>query len=364
MIGKGRCKPALVPLGTLVVVALIIGLSSGGTIVTAQQTAPETDNTVTLIQLRPSGDAAWTVQIRTRLETQQQVDDFRAFQEAFRRNTSKYLDPFRDRIRAVVTRAANATGRPMGASKFSASTSIQEVPRRWGVITFEFTWTGFAEQRNGKFAVGDVFQGGLFLAANDSLKIAVADEHEVTSVEPTPDDRDSGVLIWHGRQDFSDGHPAVVIEARQIRTTNGPMIKSRSPAADGGPSSPEGGRQLGLYAGGSILVIIVAIGAYALWRRSAFRGGSPGSEAPPEPASTGEQGSRPTTVNGEVMTDPERVEKLLDQHGGRLKQAVITDELGWSDSKVSRVVSGMEDDDTVTKLQLGREKLVELPEDE
>lgn len=350
MVSIGRGKPALFTVGALVIATLIIVSASGTSVVAAQEAAPEADNTVTRIQVHPSGDATWTVQIRTRLETQQQVEEYQAFQDAFRQNTSKYLDPFSDRIRAVVNRAANATGRPMAASNFSASTSIQEVPRRWGVVTFEFTWSGFAEQRNGRLVVGDVFQGGFFLAANDSLKIAVADGYDVTSVEPAPDERDAGVMIWHGREDFSDGHPAVVIEAGQSPTTTGVRTLI--------------GGQTGLYIGGALLVALIAIGSYALWRRGTFRGGSTGSEGTSVATTTEEGGSGPTVDDGAVKTDPERVEVLLERHGGRMKQAAIADELEWSDSKVSRVVSGMVDEGIVTKLQLGRENLVELAEEE
>lgn len=350
MVSTGRDKPASFTVGALVLATLVIAASSGISAAGAQQAATEADNTVTQIQVHPSGEATWTVQFRTRLETQQQVDDFQAFQDAFRQNTSEYLDPFSDRIRGVVDRAANATGRPMAASNFSASTSIQEVPRRWGVVTFEFTWSGFAEQRNDRLVVGDVFQGGFFLAANDSLKLAVPDGYDVTSVEPTPDERDAGVLIWHGREDFSDGHPAVVIEAGQSPGTTGGWIQT--------------GGQSGLYIGGALLVALIVIGSYALRRRGTFRGGPTGSEGPSVTTSTEEGGPGPTGDDGTVKTDSERVEVLLERHGGRMKQAAIADELGWSDSKVSRVVSGMADEGLVTKLQLGRENLVELDEEE
>lgn len=350
MVWSGRRRPVLLSVGTLAIAALMVVSSLGIPVVAAQQTAPATDNTVTRIQVNPSGDARWTVQIRTRLETQEEVEDYQAFQEAFKQNTSKYLDPFSDRIRSVVTRAANATGRPMAASNFSASTSIQEVPRRWGIVTFEFTWNGFAEQRDDGLVVGDVFQGGFFLAANDSLVIAVPDGYEITSVEPAPDERDAGELVWRGREDFSDGHPLVNIEAGQSPTTTGITSQTGQPA--------------GLYIGGALLLAIVVIGSYTLWRRSTGGRRSTGSDTPPEPASTQEAGTETAAIEDTVKTDSERVERLLDHHGGRLKQADIAAELDWSASKVSRVVSEMVDEGSVTKLRLGRENLVELSEEE
>jgi Uncharacterized membrane-associated protein/domain len=64
------------------------------------------------------------------------------------------------------------------------------------------------------------------------------------------------------------------------------------------------------------------------------------------------------------LTDEERVRELLELNGGRIRQADIAAEFDWSDSKTSRVVGRMADDGSVEKLQLGRENLVALPDEE
>jgi uncharacterized membrane protein len=46
-----------------------------------------------------------------------------------------------------------------------------------------------------------------------------------------------------------------------------------------------------------------------------------------------------------------------------MKQAAIVDETGWSDAKVSQLLSSMADDGRVEKLRLGRENLISLPDD-
>ncbi|MFO7832725.1 MAG: helix-turn-helix domain-containing protein [Halohasta sp.] len=58
------------------------------------------------------------------------------------------------------------------------------------------------------------------------------------------------------------------------------------------------------------------------------------------------------------IRDEERVRRLLSAHDGRLKQSQIVEATEWSKSKVSRLLSSMEDDDRITRIRLGRENLV------
>lgn len=66
-----------------------------------------------------------------------------------------------------------------------------------------------------------------------------------------------------------------------------------------------------------------------------------------------------TEVN--VLTDRERVQQLLVENGGRMKQADIVDSVDWSKAKVSRLLADLEADDEITKLRLGRENLICRP---
>ena len=47
-----------------------------------------------------------------------------------------------------------------------------------------------------------------------------------------------------------------------------------------------------------------------------------------------------------------------------MRQADIVDATGWSDAKVSQLLSEMTDSGRVQKLRLGRENLISLPEQE
>ncbi|MFB6243633.1 MAG: helix-turn-helix transcriptional regulator, partial [Halobaculum sp.] len=64
----------------------------------------------------------------------------------------------------------------------------------------------------------------------------------------------------------------------------------------------------------------------------------------------------------ELLSDEERVEHLLEQNGGRMRQADIVTETGWSDAKVSQLLSSMAEEDRVDKLRLGRENLISFPD--
>jgi hypothetical protein len=344
---------ALVLLGAVQPAA--IGVAS------AQQSQPETDNTVTRIEVHANGSATWTLQFRTRLDTADRVAEYEAFQEQFRNDTGRYLDPFHDRMRGVVANAENATGREMTANGFRASTRIQEVPQRWGVVTYEFTWTNFAAQQDGTLAVGDVFQGGFFIAADDRLQVETPPGYETSRVEPDPDSREGGLLTWSGREDFADGQPTVEFEPTDSATTSEPG----SPTA---PTRSPGPGGLTVVAGLAVLALAAFLGVVLYRRREA-------ADVDDQPAATAtdtapaqrdtDSGSTGTSQGEEtpVLTDEERVVALLEEHGGRMRQAELTDEFDWSASKTSRLVGQLAEEGTVEKLRLGRENVVALPED-
>ena len=68
--------------------------------------------------------------------------------------------------------------------------------------------------------------------------------------------------------------------------------------------------------------------------------------------------------NWDLLSDEERVEYLLEENGGRMKQARIVEETGWSNAKVSQLLSAMDEADRVDKLRIGRENLISLPDEE
>lgn len=64
----------------------------------------------------------------------------------------------------------------------------------------------------------------------------------------------------------------------------------------------------------------------------------------------------------DALTDEHRVLHLLESNGGQLPQSTIVAETEWSKSKISRLLSKMEDQCQIKKVSRGRENLIVLPE--
>lgn len=62
-----------------------------------------------------------------------------------------------------------------------------------------------------------------------------------------------------------------------------------------------------------------------------------------------------------ILTNRERVRRLLAANGGRVKQRRIVEVTGWSKSKVSECLSEMEADGAITRVRAGRQNVVCLP---
>ena len=68
-------------------------------------------------------------------------------------------------------------------------------------------------------------------------------------------------------------------------------------------------------------------------------------------------------MESERDPDHQFVLDLLDHHGGQLPQRKIVVLSPWGKSKVSVVLSTMEDDDLIVKVCIGRQNLIWLAED-
>lgn len=79
---------------------------------------------------------------------------------------------------------------------------------------------------------------------------------------------------------------------------------------------------------------------------------------------TGEQLPSPPSIPDDevLLTDEDRLYELVYERSGRMKQADIVEETDWSKSKVSRLLSEMEEDGVVNKVRLGRGNVIYLEE--
>lgn len=299
---------------------LIVSLTVAATPGLAQQEASE-KVTITRISISETGDAQWALEIRTPLETDADVEAFEQYQEDIATNTSTYLTPVRDRITTLVGTAETETGREMAVQSFAVETTIQTVPRQWGVVTYTFEWENFAAEQGEELVIADVFGGGYYLSSTDSLVISSPDGYVATAA-PTPDEQTDGTVTYEGPTDFAGSGPAVTF----------------APAGSGGVTDAGAGPTALILLFGLLIIAVLAVLGYKQLSST---------EEPPE-------------NNVGEMTDGEKVLALLKENNGRVKQNSLGEEFGWSSSKVSRVVNKLDEEEKVKKLRLGRENLVQL----
>ena len=125
----------------------------------------------------------------------------------------------------------------------------------------------------------------------------------------------------------------------------------------------------------AIVLVILGLGGVAAWHSdlpSLFSDSNSAAEST-EPASTSRETIEGTTeasttdeTTGQSSSEPlqrtdqELIVHILESNEDRMKQAKIVDETGWSKSKVSMVLSEMEDDGDISKLRVGRENIISL----
>jgi len=80
--------------------------------------------------------------------------------------------------------------------------------------------------------------------------------------------------------------------------------------------------------------------------------------------SSAEPAPSAATDETQVLTNEEQVRELLETNDGRMLQSEIVEEADWSKATVSRVLSDMEENGAVTRINLGHGNLVTLPGEE
>ncbi len=89
-------------------------------------------------------------------------------------------------------------------------------------------------------------------------------------------------------------------------------------------------------------------------------GANAGSDPPP----AGDPSVAPDDAGEELLTDGERIRRLLLQSGGQMRQTALVSALPWSSSTVSRKLTELEERGEVSRIQVGRGKVVFYPGNE
>jgi hypothetical protein len=177
------------------------------------QTQGDEYKTTYTIDILEDGSATWVIEDRIGLTTQSAEAAFKEYVSALESNQSE-LEYFSNKIDAIVSEAEASTGRGMAARNYNISFDVTDMPTgRYGIITYQFNWIGFAKTEDKRIMAGDAFAGGLYLSKDNALIISYPSEYKVDAVSPEPDIVRANELIWYGLRDFSSGEPNVVLRS-------------------------------------------------------------------------------------------------------------------------------------------------------
>lgn len=373
-----RCRVHPV-LCALLVAALVVGAAPA----VAQPNV--TEDTRLEAQLQDDGDARWTVVAVIPLEDESDIEDFRTFANAFETGERDF-DLGVETFERAAEKASTATGRNMSIPANSTErdavivneTEDGEVVTQRGELRLSFTWQSFVRLgSDGTLYLQDAFNttdGTWLPGLNEGQTLVVKSPPGYGGPTTSPIAPQGGELRWEGRQTFEPGYFDIVYEPG---VSNGP-----SPTET---ETPMPGPSPGLQPSTVLLVGAVVLsgaalllGLYLLWQRREgdVNGGVPSTEAtggtpPNSGTATGTEPTEESTdtepdppTDPELLSDEERVEQLLEHNGGRMKQANIVKETGWSNAKVSQLLSSMDEEGRVEKLRIGRENLISFPDEQ
>ncbi|WP_254764384.1 helix-turn-helix transcriptional regulator [Natrinema marinum] len=341
-----------------------------------QEFSSNIDTTTFEITVHENGSATWTFRHEQRFANDENAtkarQNFDAFAEEFEDNETALYDSFRNQSQLLTQAGAQETGREMEAQNFHRSARIEEQLTPTGVVEMSFLWTNFAVVEDDRIVVGDVFED-LYIGPDQRIVIEAGGDLTFRTVEPESQYAGSSLaavdsVSWSGSQEFVDGRPRAVFDRPGAGVGSGSELND-SPSDAG----------LVPYLAAGLVVAVLALAAIVWYRHNGTDGtDDDGSAAgstvrPPDRESASEEstsmdspaaadpnaGTDPLSEE-DLMTDEDRVVKLIRENGGRMKQVNIVEETGWSKSKVSMLLSDMEDDGTISKLRVGRENIISL----
>ncbi len=371
----------------LVVASLVLGLllGSGAAPAAASQPTDESvgvqtpdgfDRTTFQVTLYQNGSAEWAIVHRTPLENDTDQQQFEEFAADFEQSEQPLYRNFVEQSALLTQYGTNVTGRNMSATDYERSATVDPL-QNTGTVTMSFQWRNFAVVSGDSVVVSDVFEGGFYIGSSQSFVFERGPGLTFVDVQPVPDSQSapdslerSESVTWNGEQSFNDRRPYVELRPPEPEASAGEEARTTA-AADAPDEAGAGPSWLFPVA---VVVLVVLAGGAAAWRSGALPG-TLGSDDPPastpsaadagesataDAAATTETPDEPAVPDEELLTDSDRVRKLLEENGGRMKQVDIVDNTDWSKSKVSMLLSDMEEEGDISKLRVGRENIISL----
>ncbi|MFC7187998.1 helix-turn-helix transcriptional regulator [Halorubrum yunnanense] len=347
-------------------------------------------NTATGIRIEPTPDrdARWEVSVRYALADETEVG---AFETAGERFLDGEIGPSPALFEGFAREASRNVDRTMRIESVEREVIVHEDPSEFefagdeavavGELRLTFVWTKFLGTEGENLVLGDALTTpeGTWLRSlgeGQTLEVATPEGYTVTGTPgATVPLRDNAVII-EGPRTFGEDERVAVVYA----------------------STGTVGPPWGMLAAAIVVAALLIAGSVVGYRRresgaggaagtsgAAGANGTDGNGESPRPEADASAGPNAGTgastdadPDGELsaaagsepeedlslLSDEERVERLLTENGGRMRQADIVAETGWSDAKVSQLLSEMADGERVEKLRLGRENLISLPDDD
>lgn len=369
-----------------IAVAVVLTLVAGATFVTptggnedvgnppALAQLDDIDSTAFEITVFESGDARWEVEVRRRISSvdTSEIEEFETFADEFVSEETETFRNFRLRAEELTQTGTDLTDREMEAVEFRRDANYYQI-NQTGVVEMSFRWHGFAERRGERVIVSDVFDGGFGILEEQRLEIKHGDTLRFESITPTPDSLDvegdvtgSEWAEWRGPVDFDSGHPNVTFvpaDREPVEDQDGTAGDDTAASPDGSDNSPggEGGDSDMMLPIFLATVLLISIGGAVWYVSSRDQPGTattqPGAQTETTESTTTEEVS---VSEEELLSDEDRVIDLLEENGGRMRQVSIVEETEWSKSKVSMLLSDMEEEGEISKLRVGRENIISL----
>ncbi|WP_128904213.1 helix-turn-helix transcriptional regulator [Halorubrum amylolyticum] len=343
---------------------------------------PLDPNTATRIRIEPTPDrdAQWTVSVRYALDGE--ID-----RTAFRTAGDRFLDgeigPDVTLFEGFAREASRNVDRTMRVESVDREVVVHEDASSFDVADAEttaigelrltFVWTEFLEEDGENLLLGDALttpDGGTWLLSleeGQTLEVATPEGYTVTGTSDATDRLSDNAVIVEGPRTFGEDERVAVVYV---------------PAGTAAPPWT-------MLTAAIVVAAVLIAGSLVGYRRMDGGAGVTGSDDagavdsdggertdrrrsdgaagnPNGPGSTGAGSGADDAADEEdlsLLSDEERVERLLEDNGGRMRQADIVAETGWSDAKVSQLLSAMAESGRVEKLRLGRENLISIPDD-
>lgn len=202
--GKTR-KSLFLTVFIILVIALLIPLFQIS--VNAQQ---ESTEQVYRIFINPNGSADWSYEQHFILNNNIEREAWLNYVDNATFDFPGFED-YQQNIANFIVRACEICGRSMESENFTCGTRLEDsVVSSIGIITFNFTWNGFAEVIGDSIYVGDAFES--FLLPNGaSLIFKIPEGWKISDINPATDYETEDEVAWYGYRSFNSGQPSFVV---------------------------------------------------------------------------------------------------------------------------------------------------------